>query len=105
MLRYFYAILLTGFVSDQAVAQFPATRKDSPLYLPDTLLYVPRDVQLAYKNGTRSPDGRPGRRYWQNSGRYEISIDAAPPDRTIRGSEKITYFNNSPDTLRVIVFR
>ena len=68
-------------------------------------LYVPRDVRLAYINGTRSPDGRPGPHYWQNSGRYEISIDAAPPDRTIRGSEKITYFNNSPDTLRVIVIR
>lgn len=68
-------------------------------------LYIPRDVRLAYANGTRSPDGRPGPKYWQNSGRYDIGIRADPPDRMIRGSEKITYFNNSPDTLSVIVIR
>jgi len=68
-------------------------------------LYTPRDIKMAYKKGTRSPDGRPGPNYWQNQGRYEISMNIAPPDRTVRGSERITYFNNSPDTLKVIVFR
>jgi peptidase M1-like protein len=63
-------------------------------------LYVPRDVKAAYRKGTRSPDGRPGVNYWQNRGRYNIEITALPPDRTIRGSEQITYMNNSPDTLR-----
>jgi hypothetical protein len=90
MLRLLFFCLLTGFMVDQAYPQS---------------IYVPRDVRLAYEKGTRSPDGRPGPHYWQNSGRYEISIDAAPPDRTIRGSEKITYFNNSPDTLSIIVIR
>src|SRR5439155_12876380 len=27
------------------------------------------------------------------------------PDRTIRGSEEITYTNNSPDTLRALLFK
>ncbi|HEV2355858.1 MAG TPA: M1 family metallopeptidase, partial [Puia sp.] len=40
------------------------------------------------------------RNYWQNHGRYSISINVAPPDRTIRGMEHIVYTNNSPDTLR-----
>src|SRR5258708_39044725 len=66
-------------------------------------LYTPRNIKEAYKKGTRSPDGRPGHNYWQNRGRYTITISAAPPDRTIRATEKITYINNSPDTLRVIV--
>ena len=70
-----------------------------------TALYMPRDVQQAYRNGTRSPDGRPGRSYWQNRARYNIAITALPPDRTIRGSEEITYFNNSPDTLGNPVIR
>jgi hypothetical protein len=90
MLRLLLVFLLAGFMVDQVYTQS---------------LYVPRDVRFAYAKGTRSPDGRPGPNYWQNSGRYEISIEAAPPDRTIRGSEKITYFNNSPDTLRLIVIR
>ncbi len=63
-------------------------------------LYMPRDIQRAYKNATRSPDGKPGKNYWENHGRYTISITALPPDRTVKGVEQITYFNNSPDTLK-----
>ena len=29
-------------------------------------LYMPRDIKAAYKNGTRSMDGKPGKNYWQN---------------------------------------
>ena len=58
-------------------------------------LYMPRSVARAYHNGTRSMDGRPGPKYWQNRGRYSIAITALPPDRSIRGSEQITYFNLS----------
>jgi len=60
---------------------------------------------MAYKKGTRSPDGRPGPNYWQNTSRYDISIATNPPDRMVAGEEKITYVNNSPDTLPVIVIR
>jgi hypothetical protein len=63
-------------------------------------LYMPRDIKQAYAKGTRSPDGKPGSKYWQNFGRYNISITATPPGRTIRGTEQITYINNSPDTLK-----
>jgi hypothetical protein len=66
---------------------------------------MPRAVAQAYAKGTRSPDGRPGPRYWQNRGRYTIEVTAAPPDRTIRGTEQITYVNNSPDTLKNLVFK
>jgi hypothetical protein len=62
-------------------------------------LYMPRAVKQAYANGTRSPDGRPGPRYWQNRGRYDITVTATPPERTVRGTEQIVYVNNSPDTL------
>ncbi|MDF3078542.1 MAG: aminopeptidase [Sphingobacteriaceae bacterium] len=68
-------------------------------------LYKPRDVEQAYKKGTRSLDGRPGKNYWQNRARYNITISARPPERTIRGTEEITYFNNSPDSLRTLLFR
>ncbi len=63
-------------------------------------LYMPRDVQQAFKKGTRSPDGQPGKNYWQNYGRYSITVTALPPERTIKGTETILYINNSPDTLR-----
>ena len=63
-------------------------------------LYMPRDIQQAYKNGTRAADGKPGKNYWQNYGRYNITITALPPSRDIKGTEQITYINNSPDTLK-----
>ncbi|WP_342647489.1 M1 family metallopeptidase [Mucilaginibacter sp. CSA2-8R] len=63
-------------------------------------LYMPRDIQNAFKKGTRSPDGKPGKNYWQNHARYDIHVTAAPPNRNIKGTESITYFNDSPDTLR-----
>ncbi|HET9729943.1 MAG TPA: hypothetical protein VFR41_11005, partial [Acidimicrobiia bacterium] len=31
-------------------------------------LYMPRAVKRAFANGTRSLDGRPGPKYWQNHG-------------------------------------
>jgi hypothetical protein len=64
------------------------------------LLFMPRDIQAAYKNGTRSMDGKPGKTYWQNRADYSINITALPPERTVKGAETITYFNNSPDTLK-----
>ncbi|MFD2721298.1 M1 family metallopeptidase [Hymenobacter monticola] len=85
------ALLLAG-LADTAAAQ-------------TTPLYMPRDIKAAFAKGTRSPDGRPGPRYWQNRARYDITVQAAPPARDIRGRETITYYNNSPDTLRQVVLR
>jgi len=68
-------------------------------------LYWPRDLKKTYKNETRSNDGWPGKKYWQNTGHYNITLTAMPPDRNIKGSEKISYINNSPDTLNILVFK
>jgi hypothetical protein len=90
--------LLVGGLFVAGCAPAPST---SPVPLTGaSALYMPRDVKAAFRKGTRSPDGRPGANYWQNRARYNIAITALPPDRTIRGSEQITYMNNSPDTLR-----
>ncbi len=68
-------------------------------------LYMPRAVQAAFKKGTRSPDGRPGSKYWQNRARYSISVTTAPPNRRVTGTEQIVYSNNSPDTLKSLVLK
>ncbi|HUQ98272.1 MAG TPA: M1 family metallopeptidase [Gemmatimonadaceae bacterium] len=91
------ATLLLGCTHAPSTAPVPLGSTSS--------LYMPRGVTAAFRKGTRSTDGRPGPRYWQNRARYNISINALPPDRTIRGDEQITYYNNSPDTLRALVIR
>ena len=68
-------------------------------------LYMPRNVKAAFERGTRAADGKSGANYWQNTARYNIGINVAPPNRTVTGSEEIVYTNNSPNALENIVFR
>jgi Peptidase family M1 domain len=68
-------------------------------------LYQPRQIKQAYSKQTRSLDGKPGKKYWQNTATYDIALTVNPPDRRINGTETITYTNNSPDTLKTLVIR
>ncbi len=68
-------------------------------------LYQPRDIKAAYSEKTRSQTGSPGENYWQNKGKYDIELTINPPDRVVKGSEQITYINNSPDTLKHLNFK
>ena len=68
-------------------------------------LYVPRDVRFAYPVGTRSADGNPGPKYWQNHAVHTMDITVAPPSRTISATQDITYTNNSPYPLTAVVIK
>jgi hypothetical protein len=70
-----------------------------------TSLPIPVNLQAAYNNGTRSADGAPGKNYWQNSANYDIKINFNPQTRVLGGTAAIEYLNNSPDTLKQIVFK
>lgn len=68
-------------------------------------LFIPRNIQKAYENNTRSFDGTPGNNYWQNYSDYKIEAELYPDSSLLKGKEKIKYYNNSPDTLNEIVIR
>lgn len=68
-------------------------------------LYIPKEIQNAYKNGTRSKDGKPGEKYWHNTVDYKIDVTITPETRAISGKETVVYTNNSPDELSSIVIR
>ncbi len=68
-------------------------------------LPLPRNIQAAYVKGTRSPDGTPGPKYWQNTADYDIRIRFEPASRKISGTVAIEYDNQSPDTLREMWFK
>jgi len=68
-------------------------------------LYMPRNVQIAVKNGTRTLDGSPGINYWQNGGKYNIEETVTPETKVVSGVEQIVYSNNSPDTLKILAIR
>ncbi len=68
-------------------------------------LFLPRNLEKAYRNGTRSHDGKPGPNYWQNRASYVIQASLEPKTRLLSGEETVTYVNNSPDTLKTIRFK
>ncbi len=68
-------------------------------------LPVPLNVEQAVRKGTRTTSGVPGIHYWQNTADYTIQVSLDPATRLISGTEQITYFNNSPDTLKQLVFK
>jgi hypothetical protein len=68
-------------------------------------IYIPRDVVKAYDNGTRSYDGKPGPKYWINHTDYKIQAEVLPKERLVKGTEQVTFYNESPDTLKQMVFR
>jgi len=66
-------------------------------------LFMPLNIKSAYINGTRSMDGFPGVKYWQNRADYRIEVEFEPVNGTISGNEEITYYNNSPDQLTELI--
>ncbi|MFA6276055.1 MAG: M1 family metallopeptidase [Pedobacter sp.] len=68
-------------------------------------LYMPRNIKAAYQKGTRSLDGKPGKNYWQNHGKYNMEITVNTDTKIVSGTESIDYSNNSRDTLKTITIR
>jgi hypothetical protein len=88
----FLAILST---TRPAQAQAPA----------QTQLSIPLNVQAAIDKGTRTATGQPGAHYWQNKADYTIRVKFDPQTRLVSGHETIVYSNNSPDTLKQLLFK
>ena len=56
-------------------------------------------IILPTPNIYRTASGAPGQGYWQNRADYEISAYLDEDKRNLKGSETVTYYNNSPDDL------
>ncbi|MEM6799841.1 MAG: M1 family metallopeptidase [Bacteroidota bacterium] len=67
--------------------------------------FMPREIKEAYNNGTRAYDGRPGPNYWQNLVDYQIEVEVIPEQRLLKGSENVTFHNNSPNNIGKLVVR
>ena len=54
---------------------------------------------LPTPNNYRGASGAPGKDYWQQRADYDMKIFLDDENQKLIGSEKITYYNNSPDNL------
>lgn len=84
-----FCFFLCVFAANTAQAQLP----------------VNRTFQAAFDKNTRSKDGMPGAKYWQNHAAYDLQIKFDPQTRLVSGEETIVYTNQSPDTLKQIIFK
>jgi len=61
-----------------------------------------RPVDVPSPDEFRTASGAPNASYWQQDVSYEIKVALDPETHRITGSEKVTYTNNSPDSLSSI---
>ncbi len=54
---------------------------------------------LPTPNEYRTASGAPGPKYWQQRADYNIKCELDEANLKLKGSETVTYFNNSPDVL------
>lgn len=87
------AALLLALAASGAGAQTPTTS------LPPTNQEVFAPLPLPAPSTIRTASGKPGPDYWQQRADYRIKVTLEPDAHRIRGSEVITYTNNSPDAL------
>src|SRR5574344_549915 len=57
---------------------------------------------LPTPNVYRTASGAPGSQYWQQRADYEINAYLDEEKLNLKGSETITYYNNSPDELEYL---
>jgi hypothetical protein len=60
------------------------------------------DQKLPTPNSYRNGSGAPGADYWQQQADYVINVEVDDKTQILKGSETITYHNNSPETLKYL---
>ncbi|MBN9311909.1 MAG: aminopeptidase [Chryseobacterium sp. 39-10] len=87
-------ILCSALVFSQNIQNNPASNHGNKFEALGTILPSP--------NIYRTASGAPGQGYWQNRADYEIAAFLDEDQRNLKGSETITYHNNSPDALEYL---
>ncbi len=86
----FISLFILSFTANAQISQSKGNFEDKFRQL---------DEVLPTANSYRTASGAPGNDYWQQQADYLIEVTLDEENKRILGSERITYTNNSPDTL------
>ncbi|HKO80911.1 MAG TPA: hypothetical protein VJU78_10970, partial [Chitinophagaceae bacterium] len=90
----FFLMMLTGFYSvaiAQNIQNNPGSNHGNKFEQLGSIMPTPNEYRTA--------SGAPGPKYWQQRADYDIKCELDEKNLKLKGSETITYFNNSPNTL------
>ena len=92
--NFLLLLLFSVGLSAQNIQNNPTSNHGNKFEQLGTILPTP--------NYYRTGSGAPGQGYWQNRADYDIAAFLDEDKRNLRGSETITYYNNSPDDLEYL---
>jgi hypothetical protein len=98
MNKFYACFLLLAFICQttfsQNILNNPGSNHGNKFEQLGTILNTP--------NEQRTASGAPGVKYWQQRADYQIKCELDENQLSLKGSETITYYNNSPDVLTYI---
>lgn len=97
IMRYLFTLVFSVICGVNSIAQSPEQNSEE--------LYKPLEFKKAYEAGSRDLSGKVPDGYWQNRSKYVIDASLNPETRLLEGEAAITYYNNSPDSLRSITLQ
>jgi hypothetical protein len=90
----FLMLCFAGMISAQDIHNNPTSNHGNKFEQLGTILPSPNEYRTA--------SGAPGPKYWQQRADYNIKCELDEPNLKLKGSETVTYYNNSPDVLTYI---
>ncbi|MCA1629659.1 MAG: M1 family metallopeptidase [Acidobacteria bacterium] len=91
--KFLRAAVLSVFLASSAPVALPQS-KASP-----SDKFRQLEEILPTPNEQRAASGAPGRSYWQQRADYNIKVELDDAHQRVTGTETITYYNQSPDSL------
>lgn len=93
-IKFLALVFCSAVFSAQNIQNNPTSNHGNKFEQLGTILPTPN----VYRTGS----GAPGQGYWQNRADYDITAYLDEDKRNLKGSETITYYNNSPDDLEYL---
>src|ERR1700753_1989273 len=94
VLLFMVLVCSVGFLPAEDIQNTPTSNHGNKFEALGTILTTPNEYRTA--------SGAPGPKYWQQRADYDIKCELDEANLKLNGSEVITYFNNSPTTLRYL---
>ena len=94
LLTLFLLMFAVSVATAQDIRNNPSSNHGNKFEQLGTILPTPNEYRTA--------SGAPGPKYWQQRADYNIKCELDEPNLKLKGSETVTYFNNSPDVLTYI---